>query len=184
MTSSVPEWLQAHRASWKNRGTTRPEFAREPGPGQESVWDYPRPPAIVADQREVTIVTDGLELARTREAIRICETASPPAFYLPPESVRTEMLQPSANSSFCEWKGPATYWMIGGSGTSQSVGWSYPKPLAGSETIAGYFSFYPGRIECFVDGERVRPQAGEFYGGWITNDVVGPFKGDPGTGGW
>lgn len=157
-----------------------------PGPGQESVWDYPRPPAVEPTGRLVEVRFAGLTVASSRRAIRVLETSHPPVYYLPPEDVRTDLLVPEAGRSVCEWKGSAVYLGIRvGERHAPSVAWSYPRPLPGYEAIAGHLAFYPGRVEaCFVDGVRVAPQPGGFYGGWITPDVVGPFKGEPGTLGW
>lgn len=170
---------------WRYTGAERPEFASPPGPGQESVWDYPRPPRLERDERRVEVIHRGVTIADTRAAYRVLETASPPTFYLPPADVRTEYLEPTARSTMCEWKGRATYWALR-SGTEKlaEVAWSYPQPLPDFEVIAGYLSFYPARIECRVGGLRVRPQPGGFYGGWVTPEIVGPFKGEPGTGWW
>ena len=175
-----------HRfAGWKYTGHERPAFAVEPGPGQESVWDYPRPPRVEADERLVVVRAGEVEIARTRSAVRVLETASPPGFYLPPADVRMELLEGASGSSTCEWKGRARYWSVRTpDGWIDRAGWSYPNPSAGFEDIAGYVSFYPGRVACFVAGERVEPQPGEFYGGWLTGEIVGPVKGEPGTGGW
>ena len=168
---------------WIHTGVERPPFAVEPRPGQESVWDYPRPPAIVADTRRIVVGDPDDPLAATHGAMRVLETASPPTFYVPPADVRTERLVRAAGRSFCEWKGEATYWsLVGVSDTP--IAWSYLSPLPEFAAIAGWFAFYPGRIECRVDGEVVRPQAGGFYGGWITDEIVGPLKGDPDTSGW
>lgn len=113
------------------------------------------------------------------------ETASPPTFYIPPDDVRTDLLALGRGRSHCEWKGEATYWSLDHGGTQiESVGWSYQDPYPDFEPIRGFLGFYPSKVECYVEGERVRPQSGGFYGGWVTSDVVGPFKGDPGTGGW
>ncbi len=192
----VPEWLNDARTKWANTGADRPPFAHTPGPGQESVWDYPRPPALVADQREVVVgppdtSPNAAALARTTSAIRICETASPPTFYLPPADVDfSQLVESGASASFCEWKGPARYWVLaapagdGAAGSDEIIAWDYPNPFEEYSAVAGYVSFYPGRIPCTVDGERVRPQPGGFYGGWITNEIVGPVKGEAGTGGW
>jgi uncharacterized protein (DUF427 family) len=126
-----------------------------------------------------------LVIAETERSRRVLETASPPTFYLPPDDVNMGLLQRAAGSSRCEWKGEARYWSLaGGASGRQPVAWSYPQPLPGFEDIRGFLSFYPGRVECYVDGERVRPQPGLFYGGWITPEIVGPFKGQPGTEGW
>lgn len=183
MASEPPAWLKAARESWVHRGQQRPSFAEAPGPGQESVWDYPRPPIAVPDSRaiEVTAPSVGL-VASTDRSVRVLETSHPPAFYLPPESVVSGRLVVVPGSSHCEWKGRAEYLAVAGS--TEPVGWRYPEPYADFEAYAGWVSFYPGRIHCTVDGEVVRPQAGGFYGGWITDDVVGPFKGDTGTSGW
>lgn len=177
--------LDNARKGWKNRGQQRPPFALEPGTGQESVWDYPRPPAIVPDSREVLVRAHGVEIARSLNAIRILETASPPTFYLPPEDVNVDALQRIKGSTFCEWKGAAAYFDVEvAQGRSAAAAWAYFEPFPESSAVAGYYAFYPGKVECFVAGERVRAQAGGFYGGWITDEVIGPFKGEPGTGGW
>ncbi len=169
---------------WKYQGQQRPPFAEVPGPRQESVWDYPRPPAIVTDTRLVEVLHDGVVLARSRATRRVLETASPPTFYLPRSDVDLSRLVAAAGSSFCEWKGAASYWALAAAPEAGAVGWSYQDATAGFEVIEGALSFYPGRVACFVDGERVRPQPGQFYGGWLTNEIVGPCKGAPGSGHW
>ena len=150
------------------------------------MWDYPRPPITVADDRLVEVVHGGVTIASTTGAIRVLETSHPPGYYLPPGDVETELLVAEPQSSVCEWKGRARYWGLSIGGVElRSVAWSYPDPAPGFESIAGYLSFYPGRVDaCYVGGERVVPQAGDFYGGWILDEIVGPFKGDPGTWGW
>lgn len=182
--TSKPEWLRKAQESWNFRGQDRPPFAIDPKPGQESVWDYPRPPAIVPDSRSVVVRAGKIVIAESTAAVRICETASPPTFYIPPADIDMDKLTVADGSSFCEWKGTARYWQLANSESAEPIGWDYPDPLADFESIAGYFSFYPARVECYVDGERVTAQAGGFYGGWITAEIVGPFKGDPGTSGW
>lgn len=177
--------LDAHRAMWTNRGQARPPFAHEPAPDQESVWDYPRPPAVVPDARLVEVRVGKLEIASSRRVIRILETASPPTFYIPRDDVDMEHLYPAAGGSMCEWKGMASYFDVGRRLRKVSrAAWSYEQPFEEMQAIAGHVSFYPGRVECFVDGERVRPQDGGFYGGWVTDEIVGPWKGSAGTGGW
>ena len=177
--------LRRARAQWNHRGGRRPDFAIRPSPGQESVWDYPRPPRIDPDARLVRVQVEGTVLAETRNSIRILETASPPAFYLPPEDVRTDLLERARGASICEWKGSATYWSLtGGTNSPANVAWSYEHPFPEFASIRGYLSFYPSKVECYVDEYRVKPQPGDFYGGWVTPEVVGPFKGDPGTSGW
>ncbi len=167
---------------WKNTGQKRPDFAIEPAEGQESVWDYPRPPALVEDARLVEVFAGDRQLASTHAAFRVLETASPPTFYLPPESIAPGVLERVGGRSYCEWKGEAAYWAL--EGTGEPVAWSYPAPSPRFAQLRDYLGFYPGRVACFVDGERVRPQPGGFYGGWITDEVVGPVKGEPGTGHW
>ncbi len=167
---------------WDFRGQKRPDFADQPGPGQESVWDYPRPPIIVADSRLVVVSYKARVIASTQRAVRILETASPPTFYLPAEDVVLAELASIAGNSWCEWKGRARYFSV--PGREQPVAWTYENPSSAFADIDGYFSFYPGRVDCLVAGEPVRPQAGGFYGGWITSEIVGPCKGDQGSGHW
>ena len=170
---------------WTHRGQARPDFARPPGPNEESVWDYPRPPALMPDSRKIEVEVDGRIVAESRKTIRVLETASPPTFYIPPEDVASDLLQANSSRSHCEWKGFATYWDFVDAATSiASVGWSYPQPTPEFDAVAGWFSFYPAKAICRVDGHLVRAQEGGFYGGWVTPEVVGPFKGEPGTGGW
>ncbi len=169
---------------WKYRGRERPDFAVEPGEEQESVWDYPRPPRLEQDNRLVEVFFNSTRIASSCRALRMLETASPPTFYIPKEDVRTEQLIPVPGSSYCEWKGKASYWALRDNRGMGSVGWSYAKPNTPYEELKDHFSFYPSLLDCFVDGERVQPQPGSFYGGWITKEIVGPVKGEPGTGHW
>ena len=181
--SNYPHWLKAARDKWQHTGRKRPSFAIEPAPHQESVWDYPRPPAIIPDGRLVVVQSDAGIIAKTTSSVRVCETASPPTFYIPPADINFDFLIEAAGSSMCEWKGSARYWALA-SEPKQTIGWDYPKPFEGFESIAGFLSFYPGRVQCTVAGEVVRPQPSGFYGGWITDEIVGPFKGEAGTQGW
>ena len=169
---------------WKYTGKDRPSFAVVPGAGQESVWDYPRPPALVPDSRLVEVRFGDIVLASSKRTHRVLETASPPTFYLPADDVHADLLVAVPGQSFCEWKGAAKYWGIAARPDLGPVGWSYPAPTPAFEVLQGAFSFYPGRVACFVDEERVQPQPGGFYGGWITEEIVGPVKGEPGTGHW
>ncbi len=157
-----------------------------PGPGQESVWDYPRPPRVEATAEHVVVVFNGVTIAETRRALRVLETSHPPAYYLPPADVRLEYFASTARRSLCEWKGRANYYAVRvGHVEKANVAWYYPAPARGYEALQNHIALYPQHMEaCFVDGERVRPQPGGFYGGWITQRVVGPFKGEPGTEGW
>lgn len=173
------------RNMWQFTGKQRPPFAHEPSEGQESVWDYPRPPAVVPDRRHVVVQQGNIVLAESRSTVRVLETASPPTFYIPPSDVQLQFFSSQRGSSFCEWKGQATYWSLQlDTKRWPSVGWSYEHPSSAFEMIGGFLSFYPGQLECYVEGERVRSQPGGFYGGWVTDEVVGPYKGEPGTGGW
>jgi uncharacterized protein (DUF427 family) len=158
----------------------------EPGPGQESVWDYPRPPRLEDSTKHIQVVFNGEVIADTRRAKRVLETSHPPVYYIPPEDIRPEYLKPAGGQSWCEWKGPARYYSVQVAGQEAArAAWYYPQPTPGFESLQNYVAFYPGRMEaCYVDGEQVQAQAGDFYGGWITADIVGPFKGGPGTLGW
>lgn len=181
-SSTAPSWLQAARDQWANRGQERPDFAVEPEPGQESVWDYPRPPAVVSDSRLVEVRAGSSLIATTSQAIRVLETSHPPSFYLPADSISHQALVVVPGRSHCEWKGNAEY--LGLEPEGPPVGWRYPAPYAAFEQWAGYVSFYPDAVDCAVDGEPVQAQAGGFYGGWITSEIVGPFKGEAGSRGW
>jgi uncharacterized protein (DUF427 family) len=177
-------------ALWRYHGQERPPFAIKPEAGQESVWDYPRPPRMALDAREVVVKLGTVEIARSRRALRVLETASPPTFYLPPQDVQSQRLAAATGSSMCEWKGRARYWDVIGNDDSgrplriAGAAWVYPEPLPAFAALAHHLAFYPSRLECFVDGVRVQPQPGEFYAGWVTPEIVGPFKGEPGTHGW
>jgi uncharacterized protein (DUF427 family) len=157
-----------------------------PGPGQESVWDYPRPPRLEDCSKRIKVVVDGVTIAVSDRARRVLETSHPPAYYLPPNDVRTDLLVPTRKQSWCEWKGQARYFdIVVGEKRIQDAAWSYPSPTRSFESIRDYLTFYPQQMDaCFVGDERVQAQAGGFYGGWITSDIVGPFKGATGTRGW
>ncbi len=157
-----------------------------PGPGQESVWDYPRPPRVEPTSRRVRVVFGGVTIADTHRALRVLETSHPPTYYIPPDDIRMEYLTPTGKRSFCEFKGSAGYYTVQvGEKRAEHAAWSYARPSSGYEAIAGYVAFYPSRMDaCYVDDEQVVAQEGDFYGGWITSDIVGPFKGGPGTWGW
>ena len=169
---------------WQYTGKEHPPFADKPGPGQESVWDYPRPPVLVSCDSLIVVGDPEKPLARTERALRVLETASPPTYYLSPESVDWTQLVRLQDRSFCEWKGEATYWALAENAAAGLVAWSYERPSERFAAIDGYLSCYPGRVPCYVDGERVQPQPGRFYGGWVTSRIVGPIKGGPGTSHW
>lgn len=169
---------------WKLTGKERPDFAETPGPGQESVWDYPRPPELLTCSSHVQVRSNLGDIADSRVVLRVLETASPPTYYIPADDVDWDTLRAIDNSSFCEWKGQASYYALRDDQNGQPVAWLYANPSASFAAIDRHVSFYPARVECYVDGERVRPQPGHFYGGWITDKITGPFKGEPGTGHW
>ena len=174
----LPDWIRRARDQWEFDGSQRPPFAVVPGPGQESVWDYPRPPRLERDSRGATVSCGQAVVARAPWVVRVLETASPPTVYLPPDAVVREWFRPAGGGSVCEWKGEAQYWDLATESVELSrVAWSYPDPFPGFEAIAGYFSFYPARLECRLGGELVAPQPGGFYGGWVTREIVGPLKG-------
>ena len=158
----------------------------EPGPGQESVWDYPRPPRLEKSSRSIRIVFNGIAIAETKRAYRVLETSHPPVYYIPPQDIKSDSLDYSPGGSWCEWKGKARYFdVVAGEKRAEHAAWSYPHPAPGFEPIRDYVAFYPSRMDaCYVDGELVQSQQGDFYGGWITADIVGPFKGGEGTMGW
>ena len=158
----------------------------QPGPGQESVWDYPRPPALLPSAEHVRVVLGGVVIADTRAALRVLETSHPPTYYLPVADFRPGALRAASGGSFCEWKGDASYVdLLGGDQVAVRAGWYYPTPTADFAALADHVAVYPGAVDaCTVDGEVVRPQPGDFYGGWVTDRVVGPFKGEPGTRFW
>lgn len=169
---------------WQYTGERRPDFALEPGLGQESVWDYPRPPVLVACDSIVEVSSGGARLAHSVNTLRVLETASPPTFYLPAGDIDWTKVVQSGQRSYCEWKGEATYWALASEPEAAPIAWSYKNPSERFAAIDAHVSFYPSRVECQVDGERVLAQPGEFYGGWVTSRIVGPFKGEPGTGHW
>jgi uncharacterized protein (DUF427 family) len=157
-----------------------------PGPGQESVWDYLRPPRIEDAAKHIEVIFHGAMIADTRQAKRVLETSSPPVYYIPSEDVRMEHLARTSHGSFCEWKGHAGYYTVTvGDRRIENAAWFYANPTPAFASIRNYVAFYAGKMDaCYIDGERVRPQAGDFYGGWVTHEIVGPFKGEPGTRGW
>ena len=152
----------------------------------ESVWDYPRPPAVTRCERTVRIELGGVVIAESGRALRVLETSHPPTLYLPLDDVAAGVLAPVAGSSFCEFKGRAVYFDVAAGGrVAERAAWHYPEPDPAYAALLGHVSFYPGRMDaCRLGEERVRAQAGDFYGGWITADLAGPFKGPPGTRGW
>jgi uncharacterized protein (DUF427 family) len=156
------------------------------GPGQESAWDYPRPPRLEPVSAHLVVVLAGVTIAETHRAYRVLETSHPPNYYFPPDDVAPDVLAPALGTSFCEWKGRAHYFSVRvGDRVEEEAAWAYATPSPAFASLRDHVAFYASRMDaCFVDGERVVPQPGEFYGGWITSRVVGPFKGGPGSRGW
>ena len=152
----------------------------------EKVWDYPRPPRVEPVAQEIVIVFGGRTIAATRDAKRVLETSHPPVYYLPREAFTCEMIASGRRQSFCEWKGYASYWTLReGAREAVDCAWGYSDPVAAYAIIRDHLAVYPAAMDaCTVDGERVAPQPGGFYGGWITANLVGPFKGAPGTMHW
>lgn len=160
--------------------------AEQPAPGQESVWNYPRPAVAEPTRAHIVITHAGGLVADTRSAIRTLETSHPPTYYIPTSDITPDRLRRAGGGSFCEWKGQAVYWDVVIEGlVLPQVGWSYPDPTPAFDILRDYVAFYAGPFDsCTLDGEKVIPQAGGFYGGWITSRLAGPFKGSPGSLGW
>lgn len=157
-----------------------------PQPGQESVWDYPRPAIWQDTDKQIKVMFNDVVLAETNQAKRVLETSHPPAYYIPPEDVKQDYLVANSKKTFCEWKGWASYYDVSvGDKYANAAVWQYLEPTPNFIAIQGYYSLYPGLMDaCYVNDELVKPQAGNFYAGWITSDIVGPFKGEPGTRWW
>jgi uncharacterized protein (DUF427 family) len=185
MSSSSDPYAKL-REERRNAKRSRPAQIETPGPGQESVWDYPRPPRVERVAERIRIEFGGVLLADSQRAYRVIETSSPPTYYLPPEDVRMEHLEPRDHSTFCEWKGIAKYWSVRvGNSLAEDAAWSYPEPDEGYEVIRDYLAFYPQKMDaCYVGDQRAKPQPGQYYGGWVTPNIVGPFKGEPGSENW
>jgi len=163
-----------------------PIETRDGSEGRECVWDYPRPPRLEPTPRHIRVEFAGVVLADTRSAFRVLETSHPPVYYVPPQHVALQHLIASPDSSFCEWKGKAAYYtIVVGTARAENAAWYYPEPTPAFAAIRNHVAFYPAPMDgCFVDGERVAAQPGHFYGGWVTSELVGPFKGGAGTRGW
>ena len=158
----------------------------EPGADRESVWDYPRPPRVEPLHAQVRVEFEGVWLADSVNALRVLETASPPTIYVPSTDVALEYLTPAIGRTFCEWKGFASYFHVKvGERTARKAAWHYPKPRSDFTVLVDHIAFYAGRVDaCYIDDERVKPQGGRYFGGWVTKNIVGPYKGEPGSEGW
>ena len=152
----------------------------------ESVWDYPRPPAVEPSTRRVRVEHGGDLIADSSRALRVLETSQPPTIYVPRDDVREDLLEAVSQHSLCEWKGQAAYFDVAAAaGRAEAAAWTYPEPSPHYAMLRGFYAFYPQRLErCRLDDELVEPNPGGFYGGWVTKDIQGPFKGGPGTSGW
>jgi uncharacterized protein (DUF427 family) len=161
----------------------RPDPPRE---GQESVWAYPRPAIAQPCARHIRIEHGGIAIADSRRTVRTLETSHPPSYYIPPDDIRMDLLRPNGRRTLCEWKGQAVYFDLSiGGARLPAVAWAYPRPTPAFRALAGFVAFYPAPLDgCFVDDDRVTPQPGGFYGGWVTSHVAGPFKGGPGSRFW
>ncbi|MDZ7683421.1 MAG: DUF427 domain-containing protein [Fodinibius sp.] len=158
----------------------------EPGPGQESVWDYPRPPKLENCDEVIRVTFNGKEIVRSSNAKRVLETSHPPVYYIPQQDIQMQYLHEIPGTTYCEWKGQAHYFDVTvGDQTAKKAAWNYPNPTGKFQSMAGYLAFYAHKMgSCHVGDEKVNAQKGGFYGGWITSDIVGPFKGEAGTAGW
>ncbi len=193
MTVTIPSHgdilrrVSGHREKWPKTPPVTPDPV---GPGQESVWDYPRPPEVREVEHDVRVVWAGQVIAGSERARKVCETAGAPVYYLPPDDVARQFLIPADGLSICEWKGAAIYYdLMTGGQRAEIAAFSYPEPLndlgMGYDKIAGWIAFYAGRVdEAWVGDMRARPQPGGLYAGWVTPNIVGPIKGAPGTEGW
>ena len=152
----------------------------------ESVWDYPRPPRVEPATNHIRIIHKGVVIADSSAALRVLETSHPPAYYIPETDIRMDLLTPARARTFCEWKGQAHYYDLSiNDNVVPGVAWTYPRPNKRYDKLTGHLAFYAQKLDaCFVDDEQVKPQEGVFYGGWVTSNITGPFKGAPGTSGW
>ena len=154
--------------------------------GRESVWDYPRPPRLEPTDRRIRVIASGIVVVDTPSALRLLETSHPPTYYLPPQDIRMDLLKPSRRRTLCEFKGSARYFDLRiNDRLIKNCAWSYANPAPRYAALKDHLAFFAGLVdECWVDDELAQPQPGGFYGGWITPDLDGPFKGGPGTAGW
>ncbi|MCZ6640011.1 MAG: DUF427 domain-containing protein [Gammaproteobacteria bacterium] len=170
------------RAKWRFRGDDHPEFALRASRDEESVWDYPRPPRIAEVAQPLRVLCGELLIAETTVGLRVMETAGAPTYYFPPEDVyRLHLTLQEQPQSSCEWKGVAVSFSVAG---VRDAAWSYRATYPEFTSICGWFAFFPARLECFIGAERAVAQAGGYYGGWVTGNLCGPIKGEPGTEHW
>jgi uncharacterized protein (DUF427 family) len=176
----TPE-VAAARERWRHRGQRRPAFADVPAQGQVSVWDFPRPPRLEAVAQPLAVMSGAVSLARTTRGCRVLETAGAPTYYFPPDDVDVGSLRRAGHQTVCEWKGLAQSFAWG---DVSPAAWCYELTFAEFTAIRGWYAFYPAALDCFVGQARVAPQPGGYYGGWVTGDLCGPIKGEPGSADW
>ena len=178
--------LDAKHKYYQNLPRARPAEIVVPGPGQESVWDYPRPPIVVPVEQRIKVEFNSVVIAQSQDAYRVLETAGAPVYYIPQKDIQMEHLSQTSHTSFCEWKGMAEYWAVEVNGKMvNNAAWSYPTPDPGFEQITDHLAFYAFKMDaCYVGNEKAEPQPGHFYGGWVTTNIVGPIKGEPGSQRW
>lgn len=184
---SPQDSIELHVARWAASAGRRPTKLQPAGPGQESVWDYPRPPRLERVSKRIVVEFGGQRIVETTAAYRVLETSHPPTYYLPPTDFAEGSLLPSQRrGSYCEWKGQASYWHINAGGQrATDVAWSYPDPFDEYAPLKDHVALYCAPMDrCLVGDAIATPQPGGFYGGWVTPDLVGPFKGDAGSEGW
>ena len=179
----TPQLIQA-RARWRYRGLERPPFADATGPGEESVWDFPRPPRQEDVISPLRVLHGEVIVAATDRGLRVLETAGAPTYYFPAEDVATDMLVDLPGQTTCEWKGFATGFALAGQADSCAVGWRYDVTFPEFSSIRHWSAFYPGVLSCYIGDEQVQPQPGGYYGGWVTANLKGPIKGEPDSHDW
>ncbi len=181
-----PADIERERQKLRSAPRSRPAHIPRAKPGEESVWDYPRPPRVEPAAQRIRVEFGGEIVADSTRGQRVLETAGPPVYYFPPEDVRRELLLASPGETPCEWKGLASYFSLCVAGrTAERAVWCYPDPDPAYASLRGALAFHAGRVDaCFVGDTRVTPQPGEYYGGWITPGILGPFKGEPGSESW
>lgn len=184
--SEIPQEIRAKVEKWRNFPRERPSDIVPPGPGQESVWDYPRPPRVESSEEHIRVEFGGILIAESQRSKRVLETAGPPVYYIPQDDIQMDYLARAQNTTLCEWKGFSQYWNVRvGQTVALNAAWSYPQPWESYEAIQNHIAFNASKMNaCYVDGMEVVPQPGEYYGGWITPNIVGPFKGVPGSERW
>lgn len=179
----TPQLIQA-RARWRYRGLERPPFADATGPGDESVWDFPRPPRQEDVISPLRVLHGEITVAATDQGLRVLETAGAPTYYFPAEDVVADMLVDLPGQTTCEWKGFATSFALAGQADSCAVGWRYDITFPEFSSIRHWSAFYPGVLSCYIGDEQVQPQPGGYYGGWVTGNLMGPIKGEPNSHDW